>query len=39
MDYNAFAKGCVDELKLVQAKFREDYDIDWYDNWFYSQGT
>jgi hypothetical protein len=38
-DYSAFAKKCVDELKLVQDKFREDYDVDWYDNWFYSQDT
>jgi hypothetical protein len=39
MHYSVFAKGCVDELKLVQDKFRQDYDVDWYDNWFYRQET
>jgi hypothetical protein len=39
MDYNSFAENCVDELKVLQDKFQETYDVDWYDNWFYNQAT
>lgn len=38
-DYNTFAEKCVDELKILQGKFQEDYDLDWYENWFYNQVT
>lgn len=39
MDYNSFAEKCVQDLKVLQDKFQEDYDVDWYDNWFYNQAT
>jgi len=39
MDYNSFAEKCVEELKVLQDKFQETYDVDWYDNWFYNQAT
>jgi hypothetical protein len=39
MDYNSFAENCVKELKVLQDKFQEAYDVDWYDNWFYNQAT
>lgn len=37
--YNKFSKECVEELKILQYKFLEDYNIDSYDNWFYDQST
>ena len=39
LDYNDFAQTCIDELKVLQAKFQDDYDVDWYENWFYNQVT
>ena len=39
IDYTSFAEKCVEELKALQNKFREDYDVDWYENWFYNQAT
>lgn len=39
MDYNSFAKECVEELKITQRRFNENYDIDGYENWFYNQAT
>ena len=39
MDYDKFAQTCVDELKALQEKFQNEYDVDWYDNWFYNQET
>ena len=39
MDYTAFAENCVEKLKVLQKKFQDDYDIDWYENWFYNQAT
>ena len=38
-DYDTFAATCVDELKISQDKFQNEYDVDWYDNWFYNQST
>lgn len=38
-DYNSFAETCVKELKVLQDKFHTDYDVDWYENWFYNQST
>jgi len=39
MNYNSFAERCVEELKVLQDKFQEDFDVDWYQNWFYNQTT
>ena len=39
LDYNSFAEKCVEELKLLQDKFQETYDVDRYENWFYNQAT
>jgi hypothetical protein len=39
IDYDSFAEKCVDELKILQDKFQEKYDLDWYENWFYNQAT
>lgn len=39
LDYNNFAETCVEELKVLQDKFQNEYDVDWYDNWFYNQST
>ncbi len=39
LDYKSFAKDCVERLKVIQDKFKNDYDVDWYDNWFYNQST
>jgi hypothetical protein len=38
-DYNSFAKACLEHLKILQDKFQNEYDLDWYDNWFYNQST
>jgi len=38
-DYNSFAETCVRELKVLQDKFQDEYDVDWYDKWFYNQST
>ena len=39
IDYESFAEDCVERMKVVQEKFQNDYDVDWYDNWFYNQTT
>ena len=39
VDYNSFAEQCVEELKLLQSKFKCDYDLTWYEDWFYNQTT
>jgi hypothetical protein len=39
LNYNNFTKSCVEELKVLQDKFQNEYDVDWYDNWFYNQST
>ena len=39
LDYNSFAETCVEELKVLQDKFQNEYDVDWYENWFYNQST
>ena len=39
MNYNSFAEDCVEELKILQSKLNEDYDVDGYANWFYNQAT
>ena len=38
-DYNGFAKACLEHLKILQDTFQNEYDLDWYDNWFYNQST
>ena len=37
--YSDFARLCVDELNVLQDKYRKDFDIDAYENWFYNQST
>jgi len=39
LDYDKFAEACVEELKALQDKFQNEYDVDWHDNWFYNQST
>ena len=39
LDYDNFAETCLEELKILQDKFKDKYDVDWYDNWFYNQST
>jgi hypothetical protein len=39
MDYRNFAELCVEEVKVLQEKFQSDYDLTWYENWFYNQAT
>ena len=39
LDFNRFAQACADKLKVLQENFQNDYDVDWYDNWFYNQAT
>jgi len=38
-DYDNFASECVEELKILQEKFRRDYNLTWYESWFYDQET
>lgn len=38
-DYNSFAETCVAKLQVLQEQFLKEYDLDWYDNWFYNQAT
>lgn len=39
LDYNSFAEKCVEELKVLQAKLHEQYNLNGYENWFYDQAT
>jgi hypothetical protein len=39
LDYDGFAETCVEELKVLQDNFQNEYDVDWYENWFYNQAT
>lgn len=39
LEYNSFIDTCVEELKTLQEKFKDEYDVDWYENWFYNQTT
>ena len=39
LDYNSFTENCVEELKILQDQFQKDYNISWYENWFYNQTT
>lgn len=39
MDYNSYAQRCCEETKVLQDKFQRDYNLTWYENWFYNQST
>ncbi len=39
LEYHIFAETCIEELKVLQEKFQNDYDVDWYESWFYNQST
>jgi hypothetical protein len=39
MEYAEFAEKCMEELKVVQARFREDFDLNSWENWFYDEVT
>ncbi len=39
LDYNTFAEECLEDLKVLQDKFQAEYDLEWYENWFYNQTT
>jgi hypothetical protein len=39
MDYVEFSEKCVEELKIVQAKFKEKFELTWYEDWYYDQAT
>jgi hypothetical protein len=39
LDYNTFTEKCIDELKILQDKLQEKYDLDGYEHWFYNQST
>jgi len=39
LDYNSFAEKCIEDLKILQNKFQKEYNLNWYENWFYSQTT
>lgn len=39
MDYVEFAEKCVVELNVLQAKFKNDFELTWYEDWYYDQAT
>jgi len=39
LDYNSFVETCVAKLQALQEQFKNDYDLSWYENWFYNQAT
>ncbi|SFO46821.1 hypothetical protein SAMN05428949_5277 [Chitinophaga sp. YR627] len=39
IDYSSFADKCVEELKVLQDNLTNEYDLDWYENWFYNHAT
>ncbi|WP_298737654.1 DUF6882 domain-containing protein [uncultured Chitinophaga sp.] len=39
VDYNNFAKKCIEELKVLQADFQSHYNLTWYEDWFYNETT
>jgi hypothetical protein len=39
MDYASFAAKCVEELKVLQDKFKHEFSLTWYEDWFYDQTT
>lgn len=38
-NYIEFAEKCVAEIKILQDKLQQDYNLSWYENWFYDQAT
>lgn len=38
-DYDSFAQQCIEEVRVLQDKFQSDYNMTWYENWFYNQST
>ena len=38
-DYDSFANQCVEEVKVLQDKFQSDYNMTWFESWFYNQST
>jgi len=39
VNYDDFASASVEYLKILQVNFQKQYDLDWYENWFYNQAT
>ena len=39
MNYNDFAESCINELLVLQEKFQKEYNLSWYEDWFYDQAT
>lgn len=39
MTYEDFTEKCVEDLKIIQDKFSEDFHFEQYDEWFYNQST
>ena len=39
MDYVGFAASCVQELNVLQDRFKNEFNLTWYENWFYDQVT
>jgi len=39
VDYNRFAKECIEELKVLQDNFTSEYNLTLYEDWFYNQAT
>lgn len=39
LDYQSFAETCAEELTVLQNRFKDQYDVDWYNSWFYNQST
>ncbi|QJX48464.1 hypothetical protein HMJ29_16695 [Hymenobacter taeanensis] len=37
--YSDFAQSCLQDLIDLQDEFKSEYDIEWYENWFYNQST
>lgn len=39
LTYTSFAESCIVDLKDLQEEFKNKYDVDSYENWFYNQVT
>src|ERR1700731_608953 len=39
MDYSQFAAKCVEEVKVLQDSFSNEFNLNWYEHWFYDQTT
>lgn len=38
-DYIEFAEKCVADIKILQDKFQQQYNLSWYEDWYYDQAT